>query len=63
MVTKAECDNAVFNGYEWYCAWCHEFYREDHDNTITDHDHSFDEPLCKRCDADMVKASEAYKYE
>lgn len=63
MVTKHECENAVYNDAEWYCAWCERFYREKDENVVTDHDYSFDKPLCKRCDADMIKASEAYKYD
>ena len=63
MVTQVECENAVFNGAEWYCMWCERFYQESNSNVVTDHDHTFDEPLCERCDADMIEASEAYKYD
>lgn len=63
MVSKADCERAVANGADWWCMWCVEFRPEDHRDVLLDHDHSWGEPLCDRCDSDMIPASEAYKYD
>lgn len=62
MVSKARCEQAVQNGYDWYCVHCGQFFRDDDPNVIPgdEHEYGTDRPLCENCDADLVEAEEGY---
>jgi len=63
VVSKADCERAVYNGAEWYCVWCESWYDGDEPEVVHEHDVSTDNPLCGLCDADMVAAERAYEVE
>lgn len=63
MPTKHDTEIVVSNAdnVNWYCVHCEAFLA---DFEVTDdHDYSFNEPVCDHCDADVVPAEDAYKFD